>query len=165
MPPEPIVCVFRNDGHALALLAQYPQVVVFHLDQTPIQKLRAIQKLRFRNYGSETTIQKLSPIQKLRFRNYPDSETTVQKLRFRNYGSETTVQKLRLRNYGSETTAAKTLATNAFNDSDANTHYFYQTWAFLALATLVFNHNYISFINKIFSSRDWFGEILLLRIL
>ena len=65
-------------------------------DQTPIQKLRAIQKLRFRNYGSETTIQKLSPIQKLRFRNYPDSETTVQKLRFRNYGSETTAQKLRL---------------------------------------------------------------------
>ena len=125
-------------------------------DQTPIQKLREIQKLRFRNYGSETTIQKLSPIQKLRFRNYPDSETTVQKLRFRNYCSETTAQKLRLRKPWQPMLSMTQMQIQ---------HYFYQTWAFLALATLVFNHNYISFINKIFSSRDWFGEILLLCIL
>ena len=91
----------------------------------PIQKLTAIQKLRFRNYDSETistdsetiAIQKLTrfrnydsetiAIQKLsRFRNYGDSETiAIQKLsRFRNYASETTIQKLkRFRNDASET--------------------------------------------------------------
>ena len=96
----------------------------------PIQKLTAIQKLRFRNYDSETistdsetiAIQKLTrfrnydsetiAIQKLsRFRNYRDSETTaIQKLsRFRNYASETNaIQKLRFRNYhDSETTIQK----------------------------------------------------------
>ena len=96
----------------------------------PIQKLTAIQKLRFRNYDSETictdsetmAIQKLSrfrnydsetiAIQKLsRFRNYRDSETiAIQKLPwFRNYDSETiTIQKLRFRNFSdSETTLQK----------------------------------------------------------
>ena len=68
----------------------------------PIQKLTAIQKLRFRNYDSETisTDSETIAIQKLtRFRNH-DSETI-----FRNYrDSETTaiqklsIQKLRLWN-------------------------------------------------------------------
>ena len=70
-------------------------------EQTPFQKLR------FRNYVSETTFQKLRFLQKLRFRNY---------VFFRNYVSETTFQKLRFllklrfrnyvffRNYVSETT-------------------------------------------------------------
>ena len=119
-------------------------------DQTPIQKLRAIQKLRFRNFDSETMPDSETTVQKLpRFRNY-GSETTVQKLRFRNYGSETTVQKLRFGNYGSETNITFLLSNfpalswqlmqsnigykynthfkkippswaNVFNDSNANT--------------------------------------------
>ena len=76
----------------------------------PIQKLTAIQKLRFRNYDSETisTDSETIAIQKLtRFRNYRDSETiALQKLwRFRNYRDSETIaiQKLRFRNYDSET--------------------------------------------------------------
>ena len=86
--------------------------IYIYLDPKPIQKLSAIQKLRFRNYDSETfvpdsetiTIQKL-----LRFRNYDSETTAIQKLsRFRNYrDSETTaIQKLsRFRNCDSETIA------------------------------------------------------------
>ena len=70
-------------------------ITCFDWDRKPIQKLSAIQKLRFRNYDWETfpPDSETIPIQKLsRFRNYRDSETTIQKLpRFRNYHDSETI--------------------------------------------------------------------------
>ena len=75
------------------------------MDPKPIQKLSAIQKLRFRNYDSETisTDSETIAIQKLtRFRNYDSETIAIQRLsRFRNYRDSKTIaiQQLRFRNY------------------------------------------------------------------
>ena len=78
----------------------------------PIQKLTAIQKLRFRNYDSETisTDSETIAIQKLtRFRNYDSETIAIQRLsRFRNYRDSKTIaiqQLSRFSNYDSETIA------------------------------------------------------------
>ena len=88
----------------------------------PIQKLTAIQKLRFRNYDSETisTDSETIAIRKpTRFSNYDSETIAIQKLpRFRNYRDSETIaiqKPTRFRNYDSEANAIQ-----KYRDSETN---------------------------------------------
>ena len=173
---EPISLWQREQNTKMSFWIKFDYLKLTEIDNIYNLQQHTTTNLPRSNPDSETTRDSETTVQKLRFRNYdsetiPDSETTVQKLpRFRNYGSETTVQKLPFRNYGSETTAQKLRLRKPWQPMLSMTqmqiqHYFLSNLGFPRLGNSCFQSKLHFFYQQNFSSRDWFGEILLLCIL